>query len=92
MQTTRRAIAEHLRETAATPSELAEAFTIARSTAIDHIEHLARSLRPTEEQVAVRPPHCQDCGFDEFDAILNVPSRCPACNSERIAEPVVRIE
>lgn len=92
MQTTRRAIAEGLRETPATPSTIAAEHDVSVGTALEHVEHLAASLRSTDERVAVRPPACTDCGFDGFDDLLNIPSRCPECRSEAVAEPVVRVE
>lgn len=92
MQTTRREIADHLRRTDATPSELAATFEISNATALDHIEHLATSLSSTDERVVVRPPRCRDCDFDNFDDLVNIPSRCPSCRAENIAEPMIRIE
>jgi predicted Zn-ribbon and HTH transcriptional regulator len=92
MPTTRERIAARLRERAATPSELAESFDVSPSTALEHARHVARSVDDTAEQVLVRPPACRDCGFDGFDDRLNVPSRCPECKSENVAEPAVTIE
>ncbi|MFB6218383.1 MAG: transcriptional regulator [Halobacteriaceae archaeon] len=90
MPTTRERIADRLREEPATPSALASEFDTARSTATDHVGHVARSL--DDEELLVRPPACGDCGFDGFDDRLNVPSRCPDCRSENIEEPAFKIE
>jgi predicted Zn-ribbon and HTH transcriptional regulator len=92
MPTTRERIAARIREGSATPGELAESFSVPRSTALEHVRHVARSLESAEEQVLVRPPACRDCGFEGFDDRLNVPSRCPECKSEDVAEPAVTIE
>lgn len=84
-ETTRERIARHLRETPMTPGELANAVDSDRSTVVDHVRHVARSV--DDEEVVVAPPTCRDCGFDEFDDPANLPSRCPECKSESIDEP-----
>lgn len=38
------------------------------------------------------PPECISCGFDNFDNIINIPSRCPNCKNERINSPKFKIE
>jgi hypothetical protein len=91
-RTTRERIADALRESDATASELAERFSLARSSALSHVRHVARSVDGTAETFLVRPPSCRDCGFDDFDDPLNLPSRCPECKSEAITEPAFRIE
>ena len=90
--TTRERITGVLREKAYTPSELAAEFEIAPATAIEHVEHVARSVDGTDEQLLVAPPTCRECGFDGFEDLLNRPSRCPECKSETIEEPAFVIE
>ena len=90
--TTRQRIADHLRERPATPASLAAEFAVTPSSAVEHVNHLARSLEGTDETLHVRPPTCEDCGFDGFDDRLNRPSRCPECKSEAVAEPAFAIE
>ena len=91
-ETTRRRIADELREGPATPSELAQALGTTPTAVVEHVGHLARSLDATDEQLLVSPPRCRDCGFDRFDDPANCPSRCPDCRSERVAEPSFTIE
>jgi len=91
-RTTRERMADVLREEALSASALAHEFDIRTPEALDHVRHVARSLAPTEEELLVAPPMCQDCGFDGFDDPANRPSRCPACRSETLTEPVFRIE
>jgi predicted Zn-ribbon and HTH transcriptional regulator len=91
-RTTRERMADVLREEALSASALAREFDIQTPEALDHVRHVARSLAPTEEKLLVAPPACQDCGFDGFDDPANRPSRCPACRSETLTEPVFRIE
>ncbi len=90
-RTTRQRVADALREEPATPSELAARFDLTPATAVDHVRHLARSLDAADEDLLVRPPACRDCGFDDFDDRANLPSRCPECRSERVAEPAFRV-
>jgi predicted Zn-ribbon and HTH transcriptional regulator len=91
-RTTRERMADELREEALSASALAREFEIRTPEALDHVRHVARSLAPTDEALLVAGPTCQDCGFDEFDDPVNRPSRCPACKSETLTEPVFRIE
>ena len=91
-ETTRRRIASMLREAPATPSEIAASVETTPATVLEHARHLARSLEPTDERLLVAPPTCRDCGFDGFDDPANLPSRCPECRSESIAEPTLVIE
>lgn len=92
MRTRRQRLADRLRSGPATPSELSAELDVPVSTVLGELGHVAQSLQGTGETVAVRPPRCRDCDFDQYDDLLNVPSRCPTCRSERIAEPVFRVE
>jgi predicted Zn-ribbon and HTH transcriptional regulator len=99
-RTTRQRIADHLRDTDATASELSEIVSRPRSVVYDHLEHVAASIGDDDaeasgdggERLLVAPPRCRECGFDGFDDPLTLPSRCPECRSERIDEPTFRIE
>lgn len=91
-ETTRQRLLALLRSSQATPSDLATTLAVAPPTVLDHVEHVARSLESTDEQLLVAPPTCRDCGFDGFDDPVNVPSRCPECKSESITEPTFTVE
>lgn len=91
-RTTRERIAASLRDRELAPPAIAREFEVDTTTALSHVEHIARSLESTDEELLVAPPACRDCGFDAFDDLLNRPSRCPACKSEAVADPVFRIE
>ena len=93
-ETTRRRLADRLRDDPATPSALAAEFDLTPSTILDHLEHVAHTVAsdPADEQLLVAPPRCRSCGFEGFDDLLNRPSRCPDCRSESIAEPTVTID
>lgn len=91
-RTTRQRIADGLRAEALSAGAIAREFEIEAASAVSHVEHIAQSLEHTDEELLVAPPTCRDCGFDEFDDLLNRPSRCPNCKSESVDEPVFRIE
>lgn len=91
-RTTREQMVERLREEALTAPALAREFDVTATDALSHVQHVARSLDSTDEQLLVAPPACRDCGFDDFDDLLNRPSRCPECKSENISDPVFRVE
>ena len=93
-ETTRQRLAGALRAEPATPSELAVELDLTPESVLRHVEHVSRSIDSdeTDEQFLVAPPTCRDCGFDSFDDLLNVPSRCPSCKSESISEPAFTIE
>lgn len=90
--TTRQRLADALREAPATPSALADRFDLTPNAVVRHVEHVARSVEGDGERLLVAPPTCRDCGFEEFDDLLNLPSRCPACKSEAVSEPTFTIE
>ena len=91
-RTTRERITERLRKDALPASTLAREFEIQTSDALDHVQHIARSLDATDEQLLVAPPECQECGFSDFDDLVNRPSRCPECKAESVSEPIFRVE
>jgi hypothetical protein len=91
-RTTRERLAAALREDSTTASALAARHDVSRSAVYDHLRHVARSLRPADEQFLAAPPECRECGFDRFDDPLGDPSRCPSCRSETIDEAAFTIE
>lgn len=91
-RTARERIASLLRDEPQSASALARELELRTEDVLDHIEHVARSFENREEEFLVAPPACTECGFDEFDNLLNLPSRCPECKSEAIEEPVFTVE
>ena len=91
-RTTRQRIADFLRETPAEAGEIAAEFETTAAAALSHVEHISKSLDGTDEQLLVAPPECRDCGFEEFDDLINRPSRCPECKSESVSEPAFTIQ
>ncbi|WP_178916392.1 transcriptional regulator [Natronomonas gomsonensis] len=91
-RTTRQRIAEFLRHDSAEAGALANEFEITTAAALSHVEHIARSLDGTDEELLAAPPECRDCGFSSFDDLTNRPSRCPECKSENVTEPAFTIQ
>lgn len=69
-RTARERIADRLREETLTATAIASEFSLSTADALDHIEHVAKSLAARDEEVFVAPPECQDCGFGAFSSIL----------------------
>lgn len=91
--TTRQRMADRLRGEPATPSVLATEFEVTAGAVIRHVEHISRSIDAGDgEEFLVAPPECSECGFSDFDDLLNRPSRCPECKHEGIEEPAFLIE
>ncbi|NHN47618.1 transcriptional regulator [Halostella sp. JP-L12] len=90
--TTRERMADRLREETLSLSALATEFDTTAEVALSHVQHVARSLDGTGEQLLAAPPECRDCGFTDFDDLANRPSRCPECKSESIEEPSFKVE
>ena len=90
-RTTRQRITDFLREEPAEAGRLATEFEITTAAALSHVEHIARSLEGTDEQLLAAPPECLDCGFSAFDDLANRPSRCPECKSEDVTEPAFTV-
>ncbi len=71
-----------------TAREISARVGISEKEVGGHLEHLARSLRQSDERLQVEPARCLACGFVFKDRTrLNKPSRCPECKSQRLAPP-----
>lgn len=92
--TTRQRMANKLRDEPATPSALATEFDVTAGAALRHVEHISQSVDGSDddERLLVAPPECGECGFSDFDDLLNRPSRCPECKHEGIEEPAFVID
>lgn len=94
-KTTRQRIEELLRERPSIgPSGIRDALSdhqisIELNEIIEQVEEINES---TDEKVLVAPPECKQCGFDDYDDLANIPSKCPECKSEWIKEPQFTIQ
>jgi hypothetical protein len=55
------------------------------------LQHLLKSLRHTDYELAVTPARCRKCGFEFETGKLTRPSRCPECRATWIREPSVQV-
>jgi predicted Zn-ribbon and HTH transcriptional regulator len=75
-----------------TARELSERLSLREKDVLEHVGHLARSLRVEGLELAVTPAECLACGFAfEQRERLTTPSRCPKCKSERVRPPAFSI-
>jgi predicted Zn-ribbon and HTH transcriptional regulator len=61
----------------------------------DELRHVERSGRAVGERLVVEPARCRACGHvfrDRAARHFHAPGRCPECRSERIEDPIFRIE
>ena len=59
------------------------------------IRHVERSARQNGLRLVVTPAVCEACGFTFLHRELRhlqPPGRCPKCRSERIQDPLFRLE
>lgn len=77
----------------ATARELATAASISEKDVVEHLEHLAYSLRREGFRLDVHAAACLACGFvfGERER-LTTPSACPKCRSERVSPPTFRVQ
>jgi predicted Zn-ribbon and HTH transcriptional regulator len=84
--TLRKEIAEALSHTSLDLREISQMFRIREKEALDHLQHIARSVH--RGRFTMEPAGCNRCGFlfKKRDR-LSTPSRCPLCKSESIFPP-----
>ncbi len=90
MPTLREALAEILEQESFDLREISKRLRIKEREALDHLEHVARSVRP--KRFIMEPASCLDCGFvfKKRDR-LSTPSKCPLCRSLSISPPRFKI-
>jgi predicted Zn-ribbon and HTH transcriptional regulator len=90
MLTLRKAIAEALEDDSLDLREISKRFRIKEKEALDHLEHVARSVRP--KRFIMEPAVCLDCEFIfKKRGRLSTPSRCPLCRSSSVSPPRFKI-
>jgi hypothetical protein len=91
-QTPRQAIRRLLSTGPHTARDLALALRLRERDVVEHLEHLARSLRRGPQRLVVDPPACLACGY-RFPGRrrLSAPSACPECRATRLDPPVFRL-
>ena len=61
-----------------------------RSTVIADLEHLRLSFRHQSALLLMVPPSCATCGYTFRLESPKAPSRCPACKSRDLSEPIFK--
>jgi release factor glutamine methyltransferase len=89
--TRREEIIQVLQETEMTSLELAHHFKTTKRTILSDLEHIRKSLRNKNEELVVKMPVCNHCGFIFKLTSVKEPSKCPKCNSEWIDPPTYRV-
>jgi predicted Zn-ribbon and HTH transcriptional regulator len=75
-----------------TASSLAREMGLPRRDVEDDLRHMIRSARAAGHRVIVEPARCRACGYRFDEGKLSKPSRCPACKSTWLFEPLLRVE
>lgn len=89
--TRREEIIQLLLENEMNSLELAHHFKTTKKTILSDLEHIRRSLRNKHEELVVKMPVCNHCGYTFTLTSVKEPSKCPHCNSEWIDPPTYRV-
>ncbi|MBP1713317.1 MAG: domain/Zn-ribbon transcriptional regulator [Deltaproteobacteria bacterium] len=90
MPTIRKEIAELLEKGSLDLREISQTLRIREKEALDHLQHIARSVHP--RKLAMDPAVCLQCGFSfKKRERFSTPRRCPICKSESISPPRYQI-
>jgi hypothetical protein len=86
--TVRQDLALALRAGPATARDLSKAVGASEKQVLDHLVHLAKSLKAHGEKLVITPATCLDCGFafSQRDKPAR-PSRCARCHGARLTLP-----
>lgn len=61
-----------------------------RQTIIADLEHLRLSFRHQDATLLMVPPSCTTCGYVFRLDAPKAPSKCPACKSRALSEPIFK--
>jgi len=90
MLTLRKKIVEALEVESLGALEISKLFGIKEREVPDHLQHIARSIRP--KKLTAEPATCRQCGFlFKKRTRLTTPGRCPVYKSESISPPRFKI-
>lgn len=86
--TVRQDLALALRAGPATARDLSKLVGASEKDVLEHLVHLAKSVKSQDEELVITPAECLECGFvfsrREKPAR---PSRCASCHGERLTLP-----
>lgn len=73
--------------------DISQILSIREKEVYPHLEHIARSVSAQKKKLQIEPAACISCDYKFKDRKrFTKPARCPLCRSERISEPLYRIE
>ena len=77
-----------LRAGPATARDLSKAVGASEKDVLDHLVHLAKSVKSRDEELVITATECRDCGFVfSRREKLARPSRCARCSGSRLTLP-----
>lgn len=91
-ETIRRKIISLLEGNTLSARNISSEVRISEKEVYGHLEHIQKSMAKEEVHLVVVPAECEKCGFVfKKRERLKKPGKCPACNSEKVAEPLFSI-
>jgi len=92
MVTIRKQIATVLAYSPLNSIEISQVLGISEKDVLDHLPHIAKSVRAEKKKFLIKQPVCIECGFDfKKRNRFTRPGRCPHCRGTRIKRPVYEI-
>ncbi|KYK33253.1 MAG: transcriptional regulator [Theionarchaea archaeon] len=89
--TRREDIIQLLQEQAMTSHELAHHFQTTEKNILSDLRHIRKTLKGTDQDLAVKMPLCKGCGFQFNLNSIKEPSKCPKCKSTWVEPPIYRV-
>ena len=81
-----------LRAGPATARDLSKAVGASEKDILDHLAHLAKTLKARGDELVITPSECLECGFVFSKRERPArPSRCPSCHESRLTLPEFQI-
>jgi predicted Zn-ribbon and HTH transcriptional regulator len=92
-ETTRHAIMAEISLGPCSARDISSSVRISEREVAVHLEHIRKSIVPSEKHLTVIPAECKKCGFVFAKREkLKRPGKCPVCKGESIQEPLFVIE
>lgn len=93
MTTIRQDMIELLSQGNCSARDISQILGIREKEVYPHLEHIARSVAAQKKKLHVEAAQCIACEYRFKDRKrFTRPTKCPVCKSERISEPLYRIE
>ncbi|KYK32726.1 MAG: hypothetical protein AYK19_15090 [Theionarchaea archaeon DG-70-1] len=89
--TRREDIIELLKKEEMTSEKLARYFHTTKRNILSDLKHIRKSLKSRREELVMKMPTCNQCGFLFKLESVREPSKCPQCNSTWIEPPTYKV-